>query len=88
MSLSIGVHKGSKIMVGASLLEVKNVFHGAAVEITIDHKPFRITEEGSDVLPDVFICYFGSKTKGEGGEDLEGARLSFDAPRKIRIKRI
>ena len=60
MALSLGVQKGSKIRVGASLLEVMSVSYGVplAAQILVDEQTFQITEaQSTEIIPGVFVSY-------------------------------
>lgn len=84
MALSIGVQKGSKILVGGTPVNVTDIAYGHSVRLQVDDDEFLITEqERTEILPEVFVSY------GKNPEKMNqpSARLAFEAPRSIRILR-
>lgn len=83
MALSLGVRKGSRILIGAHCLEVKALIHPNLVIVAIDGAEDIVISDQlkTEILPDVTV-YSG------GGQSGSGNRLAFDAPREISIRRI
>jgi hypothetical protein len=84
MALSIGVHEGSKVMVGGSILSVLDIASSTHVSVEFKGKTFLITDAArTKVADDVFISCGSKQQKHE-----RYSRLAFEAPRDIPISRV
>lgn len=89
MALSLGVSKGSEIVVGLSdreeTIQVLDVECGTRVAIKVMGKRLEIDDqERVEVLPEVFVsCGLSNPHRGS-----RTSRLAFEAPRRIKINRV
>lgn len=85
MPLSIGVQKGQKIQIGASVIEVTGVVQDVMIEVTTPNgkKHVLTDQENVEILPKVF-AFYGHPP----GKRRSGPRISFEAPREIAISRV
>ncbi|MFY9724638.1 MAG: hypothetical protein WB579_00530 [Bryobacteraceae bacterium] len=83
MALSLGVKKGSKILVGDHCVQVKNMVPPDMIVISVDDGEEVLVSDQykSQILPDVLV--FSGIGQNGGGN-----RLAFDAPKSIKIKRL
>jgi hypothetical protein len=89
MALAIGVHgdgrthRGTKILVGEKMLEVRRITAPGVIVCQLDKGPeFIVTEvERTQIMPDVFV-------QAAEPNPAIGARLTFEAPRSIKISRL
>ena len=82
--LSIGVSVGSKIAIGKSVVEVRNIStYPPMIIISVDGKEDTLItgEDQKEIIPHVF-AQVGVGERGASN------RLAFEAPRRIRISRI
>jgi len=86
MALSIGIKRGSKILLaGTHLLEVQEVVAFNKVRIKFNDRVILVTDlERVELLPDAFVSCGVSM----GDPLTTESRLAFEAPRSIRIERI
>jgi sRNA-binding carbon storage regulator CsrA len=80
MALSLGIKQGSKIQVGKSVLEVKDLTPPSFIVLSIDGGNDIVVSDQSrqEILPDVFVFSAGENTN----------RLVFEAPREVLISRV
>jgi hypothetical protein len=85
MALSIGVQKGSKLLVGGETIEIVDIVYGHSMDVRVQGAIHHVTDqERTLIMPDVYVSY-GKNLKRPGQP---GARLAFEAPRSIRINRL
>jgi hypothetical protein len=95
MALSIGVHRGMRIKVGAEMLRVTDVQQeGREVRLEIGDRQYTISDkQRTEIAPSVFVfcgVYDGIITNWttDEGDKVLHSRLAFEAPRAIRINRM
>lgn len=89
MALSLGVHKGDKILIGDHCLEVKAITAssdpavGDLITVAIDGGENLVVSDRSksQIAPEVWV-FSGVGTTGNK------SRLAFEAPRTILIRRL
>ena len=85
MALSIGVQKGSKLLVGGQTVEVLDIVYGHSMAVAAGGKTHQVNDqERTEILPNVYVSY----GKNLRRPNQPGARLAFEAPRSIRINRL
>lgn len=87
-TLSLGVTVGSRIQIGAAIVEVLNVIDAMNTTIKTADKTFEITDlERQEVLPSVFIS-LGWSEQTKDARFPNFSRLAIEAPRALRISRL
>ena len=97
MGLAIGVHKGDKVYLNDTPLEVLELQGYEGARVRVGERMFTLSDrENTEVMPSVFVCC-GSpvlrevvvRDRDTGEEEIiePQSRLTFDAPPSIKILR-
>ncbi len=87
MALSIGIRRNDRVQVGEDELKVLNIVLGHHVVVRLKGQKYKITEaERSEIAPQVYLSY--GKNPHRSPDAVQSARLLFQAPREILIRKV